>query len=85
MAAGKPVLAAIDGSAAEVIAESGCGVAAPATDSAGLAALMADFIDNREKYADCGERGRVYFRENFMRGRYMNEIEALLVEVAKGR
>lgn len=85
MAAGKPVLAAIDGSVAEVIAESGCGVAAPATDSAGLAALMADFIDNREKYADCGERGRVYFRENFMRGRYMNEIEALLVEVAKGR
>ena len=85
MAAGKPVLAAIDGSAAEVIAESGCGVAVPATDSAGLAALMADFIDNREKYADCGERGRVYFGKNFMRGRYMDEIEALLVEVAKGR
>lgn len=85
MAAGKPVLAAIDGSAAEVIAESGCGMAAPATDSAGLAGLMADFIDNRERYAGCGERGRVYFRENFMRGRYMDEIEALLVEVAKGR
>lgn len=85
MAAGKPVLAAIDGSAAEVIAESGCGAAVPATDSAGLAALMADFIDDRGRYAGCGERGRAYFRENFMRSRYMDEIEYLLVETAKGR
>ena len=85
MAAGKPVLAAIDGSAAEVIAESGCGAAVPATDSAGLAALMADFIDNRGRYAACGERGRAYFRENFMRGRYMDEMESLLAETAKGR
>lgn len=85
MAAGKPVLAAIDGSAAEVIEESGCGAAAPGTDSVGLAALMVDFIDNREKYAGCGEKGRDYFRENFMRDRYMDEIESLLIETAKGR
>lgn len=85
MAAGKPVLAAIDGSAAEIIAESGCGVAVPATDSEGLASLMADFIDNRGRYAGCGERGRAYFRENFMRDRYMDEIEYLLMEIAKGR
>lgn len=85
MAAGKPVLAAIDGSAAEVIAESGCGAAVPATDSEGLAALMADFIDDRGRYAGCGERGRAYFRENFMRSRYMDEIEGLLAETAKGR
>ena len=85
MAAGKPVLAAVDGSAAEVIVESGCGAAVPATDSAGLAALMVDFIDNREMYAACGERGREYFRENFMRSRYMDEMEALLEKTAKGR
>lgn len=85
MAAGKPVLAAIDGSAAEVIAESGCGAAVPATDSEGLAALMADFIDDRGRYEGCGERGRAYFKENFMRSRYMDEIEGLLVETAKGR
>ena len=85
MAAGKPVLAAVDGSAAEVIAESGCGASVGGTDSAGLAALMADFIDDRGKYAGCGERGRAYFRENFMRGRYMDEIESLLIETAKGR
>lgn len=84
MAAGKPVLAAIDGSAAEVIAESGCGASVSATDSLGLAQLMADFIDNREKYASCGERGRIYFKKHFMRERYMDEIESLLLETAKG-
>lgn len=85
MAAGKPVLAAIDGSAAEVIAESGCGASVPGTDIEGLAELLANFIDDRGKYEGCGERGRAYFRENFMRDRYMDEIESLLIETAKGR
>lgn len=85
MAAGKPVLAAIDGSAAEVIAESGCGASVSGADSAGLAALMADFIDDRKKYEECGERGRAYFRENFTRSRFIDELEGLLVGIAKGR
>ena len=83
MAAGKPILAAISGSAAEVIAESGCGRAVPAGDSAGLAALMEDFIDNRGAYEECGERGRAYFRANFTKDRYMDEIESLLLATAK--
>ena len=85
MAAGKPVLAAIDGSAAEVIAESGCGASVSGTDGAGLAALMADFIDDRDKYAGCGERARAYFRENFTRTRFMDEIESLLDGMVKGK
>lgn len=85
MAAGKPVIAAIDGSAAEVIAESGCGASVPGVDSEGLASLMADFIDRRERYEHCGELGRAYFRENFMKQRYMDDVESLLVEAAKGK
>ena len=83
MAAGKPVIAAIDGSAAEVIAESGCGASVSGTDGEGLARLMEDFIDNRAKYAECGERGRRYFRAHFMKGRYMDEIESLLREASE--
>lgn len=83
MAAGKPILAAISGSGAEVIRDSGCGKAVPAGDSAGLAALMEDFIDNRVAYAGCGEAGRAYFRTNFTKDRYMNEIESLLVSTAE--
>ena len=82
MAAGKPILAAISGSAAEVIREAGCGKAVPAGDSAGLAALMEDFVDNRAAYAGCGQAGRAYFRANFTKDRYMDEIESLLVATA---
>lgn len=82
MAAGKPILAAINGSAAQVIEESGCGRSVSAGDATGLAALMADFIDNRAAYAGCGEAGRTYFRENFMRKRYMDGIEDLLLKTA---
>ena len=82
MAAGKPILAAISGSAAEVIRESGCGQAAPAGDSEGLAALMEDFIDNRAAYSGCGEAGRAYFRANFTKDWYMDEIESLLIATA---
>ena len=82
MAAGKPILAAISGSAAEVIREAGCGKAVPAGDSAGLAALMEDFVDNRAAYAGCGKAGRAYFRANFTKDRYMDEIESLLVATA---
>ena len=85
MAAGKPVIAAIDGSAAKVIADSGCGASVAATDSMGLASLMEDFIDNRQKYEKCGDKGRDYFIRNFTRDRYMNKIESLLIETAKGR
>lgn len=83
MGAGKPVLAAISGSAADVIRESGCGRAVPAGDAQGLAGLMADFINNKGDYAGCGEAGRSYFRAHFGRQRYMDDIEALLVVAAR--
>lgn len=82
MAAGKPILAAISGSAAKVIRESGCGQAVPAGDSEGLAELMEDFIDNRAAYSGCGDAGRAYFRANFTKDRYMDEIESLLIVTA---
>lgn len=85
MAAGKPILAAIDGSAAEVIRDSGCGRSVPAGDSAGLASLLEDFIDNRAAYEGCGESGRAYFRANFTKDRYMDEIESLLIATSAGK
>ncbi|WP_321973922.1 glycosyltransferase family 4 protein [Paratractidigestivibacter sp.] len=87
MAAGKPILAAINGSAAEVIAEADCGKTVPAGDAEGLAQLMEDFLDNNAAYANCGEAGRRYFRQYFMKDRFMDEIESLLLATAniKGR
>ena len=85
MAAGKTIFASIGGSAAQVIEESGCGKAVPAGDQAGLASLMVEFIDNKDAFAFCGENGRRYFREHFMKDRYMDDIEQFLLDAAKER
>lgn len=79
MAAGKPVLAAIDGGARTVIVESGCGKAVSAKDAKGLAALMGEFCRDHGAFEACGERGREYFRRNFTRKQHVNAIENLLV------
>ena len=75
MAAGKPIIGMIDGSARQVIEESGCGVCARAGDANGLADAMLDFIMYPEKYKDCGENGRRYFRENFRMSTFMDRLE----------
>ena len=84
MAAGKPVLGMIDGSTREVIEESQCGVCVPAGDFQALAAAMQDMLEHPEKYRDCGENGRRYFKEHFRKSIFMDklllELEQLIGE-----
>lgn len=75
MAAGKPIIGMIDGSAQHVIRESGCGICVKAGDVDGLAAGMQDFIENRDKYRDCGDKAREYFKKNFRKDIFMNKLE----------
>lgn len=85
MAAGKPIIAAVNGSAGKVIEESRCGISVAAGNSAALAGAMEDFIENRGRYESCGEAGRAYFRNHFTKQRYMDDIERLLVRTAEGK
>ncbi len=75
MAAGKPIIGMIDGSAQHVIRESGCGICVKAGDVDGLAAGMQDFIEKRDKYRDCGDKAREYFKKNFRKDIFMNKLE----------
>lgn len=75
MTTGKPVLGAINGAANEVIHESGCGDCVKAGDSKGLAKLMLDYIDNPDKYSECGRKGRDYFKKHFTLDIYMDALE----------
>lgn len=77
MAAGKPIIGMIDGSAKDVIEESGCGICVQADDIEGLAAAMKDFIANKKRYEDCGEKGRAYFKENFSKKIFMQKLERM--------
>ena len=75
MAAGKPIIGMIDGSAKDAIEESNCGICVAAGDIDGLATAMRSFIEEREKYARCGENGRTYFREHFSKNIFMKNLE----------
>lgn len=78
MAAGKPILAAINGGARDVIKESGCGVCVDAGDAQNFARIIDDFIDNPEVYRHCGAAGREYFKMNFTCERFIESLEKLL-------
>ena len=66
MAAGKPIIGAINGETAQVIEESGCGICVPAEDYIGLAKAF-DFFSqtNKETRQKYGESGLGYYTKNF--------------------
>lgn len=78
MAAGKPVIAAINGAGQQTIKESNCGLVVDYNDSEGLANIMLNFIKNKEKYSSCGENARKYFKENFTKEKHFEVLEQLL-------
>ncbi len=83
MTTGKPILAAINGAANEVIREADCGRCVAAGDYKGLAEIMADYMDNAEKYSSAGENAKKYFAENFTLETYMDKLEEQIKETVK--
>lgn len=66
LAAGRPILAALDGEGARVVTEAGAGVACPAEDAVALseAVLRLKSLPPAE-LERLGEAGRAYYRRNF--------------------
>ena len=83
MAAGKTILAAANGAAMDIIKEAECGKCVVAGDDKAYGQALLDFADYKEKYSDCGEKARRYFRENFMEEQHFIELERLLVDMTK--
>jgi colanic acid biosynthesis glycosyl transferase WcaI len=77
LAAGRPILALLDGEGARVVAESGAGLVAPSGHAAALAeqALALSQKPATER-ALMGEQGRAYCREHFDRTKLMETLEA---------
>ena len=67
MAAGRPVLLAIDGVIREVVERAGAGVFVPPGDPDALAAAVRDLAANPSSVAEMGRRGRAYVKEHFER------------------
>ena len=78
MAAGKPIIASINGDAADVIKEAACGICVPADDAELLAKAMREFIYNKEKYQDCGINARKYYEKFFTLEKHIDALNEQL-------
>lgn len=83
LACGIPVIAAMDGEGARVIAEAGAGIACPAESPEGLAdAVFSMYRMPEDERKNMGSKGRAYFEKHFERaalldrlGRWMKELK----------
>jgi glycosyltransferase involved in cell wall biosynthesis len=76
LAAGRPLLAMLDGEGAQVIRESGAGLVAPAGNGAQLAELAQSLLaSSPEDRAAMGRRGRTYCRQHFDRPALISQLE----------
>lgn len=86
LAAGRPVLAALDGETRRVLDEANCGLCCDTADAEGLARIVRRFaaLPNEEKDR-MGRRAREYYLVHFTKGRFLDELEALLANLIEER
>lgn len=77
LAAGRPIIAMIDGEAARVVSESGAGMACPSGDARGLADIVLQMGQlPAAQRAAMGESGRQYYLEHFSKTKLFERLEA---------
>lgn len=79
-AAGKPIIAAADGIAADIVERAGCGLRCGAEDDEALARLCAEFADSPDK-EEMGCRARSLYEERYTKERFMRTLEKELEKV----
>lgn len=86
LAAGRPVLAALDGETRRVLNEAGCGMCCGTADAEGLARIACRFaaLPDSDK-AQMGDAARAYYLTHFTKGRFLNKLEGLLTDLCKER
>ncbi|MGV2874568.1 glycosyltransferase family 4 protein [Macrococcus capreoli] len=71
---GKFIIGSINGEAADVILDSKAGIVAPAEDVISFSNLVNDFIENKDRYADCGKNGPKYYEQHFGKDRFIKVL-----------
>lgn len=83
MAAGRPVVLAIDGVIREVVETAGCGVFVPPGDGEALAKAIRELAANREKTRQMGLAGRTYLEQHFSRAALAERLATILEEMSR--
>lgn len=84
MAAGRPILACLNGEGARLVAEAQAGLSVPAQDAKALAAAVLQLYHmSAEERARLGANGRRYFKANFDHGKLVDELMVHLRAMSK--
>ncbi|MDG4476050.1 glycosyltransferase family 4 protein [Thiovibrio frasassiensis] len=84
MAAGKPIIACLNGEGARLVVEAKAGLAIPAEDSMALAdAILYLYKHSPEERAKMGENGRRYYQEHFAHDRLIDQLIRQLCRVSQ--
>ena len=82
MAAGRPIVACLNGEGGRLIEEAGAGIAVPAEDAEGLAvAIMKLYRQDEKERKQMGDNGRAYFRLHFDHDKLVSELIKHLASV----
>jgi glycosyltransferase involved in cell wall biosynthesis len=84
MAAGRPVVLAIDGVIREVVEAADCGIFATPGNAEEIAEAIRKLATNSEQSRAMGLKGRSYLEENFSRAVIGNKLVGLLEELISG-
>ncbi|PNB73581.1 glycosyltransferase WbuB [Pseudomonas sp. GW456-E7] len=89
LAAGRPIIAALDGEGARIVQEAGAGLTCPAQDAEGMANSIEQlFHMTLEQRESLGQSGRAYYLEHFEMERQSQRLVELLhsrINELKGR
>ena len=81
MAAGKPILGAVDGETKAVVEEAGCGMICSSGDSQGLAVNILKFSRlSEEERQTMGRNSRTYYIKEFEKDKFFRNLEKTLFE-----
>jgi len=83
MAAGRPVILAIDGVIRQVVEEAEAGVFVQPGDPAALAEAIRKLVGNRERGVEMGLRGRKHVEAHFDRAELAGRLAEIFEQVAK--
>lgn len=86
LAAGRPIIASLDGEGARVVMEAGAGVACPAEDAQALADAVRQLRDALpEERQQMAESGRLYYEQHFEPKLLARRLVQTLSEMVSGR
>lgn len=83
MAAGKPIIGAIDGETAKIVEEAACGYCVPSGDSVALAEAIRTFYSNFSKWDAMGNHARRYYEVHFDKSVFTKRLNEYLEGLCK--